>query len=67
METTYLLLMKSHSHVIKVVPRQIQIRYGTNCSAEEGEIEEVVLDEETARWPVPPRLRNNLNRIKYEY
>ena len=67
METTYLLLMKSRSHVIKVVPRQIQIRYVTNCSAEEGEIEEVVLDEETAHWPVPPRLRNNLNRIKYEY
>ena len=67
METMYLLLMKSRSHVIKVVPRQIQIRYITNFSAEEGKIEEVVLDEETARWPVPPRLQNNLNRIKHKY
>ena len=25
------------------------------------------MDEETARWPVPPRLRENLNRIKFEY
>ena len=25
------------------------------------------MDEETARWPVPPRLRDNLNRIKFEY
>ena len=35
---------------------------------EEGEIDlAAVLDEETERWPVPPPLRGELDRIKFEY
>ena len=59
--------MKSRFHILKVVRHQIQIKDITNFSIEEGEIEEAVVDEETARWPVLPRLRGNLQRIKFEY
>ncbi|KAF8256856.1 hypothetical protein EI94DRAFT_169247 [Lactarius quietus] len=33
---------------------------------EEGEVAEAV-DDETEHWPVPPRLREELNKIKFEY
>ena len=60
--------LTSHLHVTKVVPRQFQIRHTTNCFTEEGEVDgTMVIDEETARWPVPPQLRDELNKIKFEY
>lgn len=54
--------------VTKVVPQHFhwQIKNCTNCLTEEGKIDNT-MDEETEHWPVPPRLREELNRIKFEY
>ena len=52
----------------KVVPQQFQIKHRTDYFTEEGKLDEaVVMDEETAHWPVLPRLRDELNKIKFEY
>ena len=42
------------------------INLRTHHLTEQGELAEFV-DYETEHWPVPPRLREELNKIKYEY
>ena len=58
--------MDPRFRVIKVVPRCFLMKHYTDHFTEDGEINDAV-DEETENWPVPPRLREELNKIKFEY
>jgi hypothetical protein len=56
--------------VTKVVLQCFQIKYWADYFTEQGKIYKplaVVLDEETECWPVLPQLKDELNKIKFEY
>ena len=50
----------------KVVTRIFKTNNRAHHFTEQGEVAEAV-DDETEHWPVPPRLREELNKIKFEY
>ena len=50
----------------KVVTRIFKTNNCAHHFTEQGEVAEAV-DDETEHWPVPPRLREELNKIKFEY
>ena len=58
--------MDPRFRVTKVVPRYFLMTQCTDHFPEDGEINDAV-DEETEHWPVLPRLREELNKIKFEY
>ena len=58
--------MDPHFRVTKVVPRYFLMKQCTDHFPEGSEINDA-MDEETEHWPVPPRLKEELNKIKFEY
>ena len=59
-----------HKNILFQIRKVVTQIFKTNNRAhhftEQGEVAEAV-DDETEHWPIPPRLREELNKIKFEY